>query len=390
MSSKRTGIHTGLISAFAISVGLLTASALMGQQEDPASTRQRAMTLEQAGQNTEAEKIWNSIANANPQNAEALAHLGLLEARQEHYNKAIDYYRKAAAINPDLPGLQTNLGLSLFKAAQFPDAIRAFTVEFGKHPDDPRLTILLGMAHYGMKDYLVAIPYLQRATEQDPQSVALRITLAHSCLWSKQYPCVLNVCKEVLALKSDSAEADMLSGEALEQMGDRAGAAKALRAGIEANPAQPQLHFGLGYLLWTANNWSEAANEFQLEIQNNPEQTKARIYLADSWVHQGQFDKALPELEKLAVSNPAESMVHLDLALIDARKGRTEDAIRELNIAEQSDPSTAESHVQIARVYQSIGKREQADAELQIARTLPQQSHASLEEVIDAIESPTP
>ncbi|MGA8089416.1 MAG: tetratricopeptide repeat protein [Terracidiphilus sp.] len=390
MTLKGIRIHTGLISACAIAVGLLTASALMGQQEDRASTRQRAMALEQSGQNAEAEQVWNGIAKADPQNAEALAHLGLLEARQEHYERSIAYYRQASAIDPDLPGLQMNLGLALFKAAQFPDAIRSFTAELKKHPGDPRLTILLGMAHYGMKDYLVAIPYLQRAAEQDPQSVALRITLAHSCLSSKQYPCVLNVCKEILALKSDSAEADMLSGEALEQIGDKAGAAKALRAGVEANPAQPQLHFGLGYLLWTGNNWSEAANEFQLEIQNNPEQTKVRIYLADSWVHQGQFDKALPELEKLAASNPAESMVHLDLGLIDARKGRTEDAIRELRMAEQSDPEEQESHIEIARLYQSVGKREEAKAELETARSLPLRSHASLEETIDSVESPTP
>ncbi len=181
--------------------------------------RSRAMALEQKGLNAEAEQIWSGIADADPQNAEALAHLGLLEARQEHYDKAIDYYRRAVAINPDLPGLQMNLGLTLFKAAQFPDAIKSFASEIRKHPGDQRLTILLGMAHYGMKDYLVAIPYLKRATERDPQSIALRLALAHSCLRSKQYQCVLNVHEEILALKPDSAEADMLAGEALDQMG---------------------------------------------------------------------------------------------------------------------------------------------------------------------------
>ncbi len=174
------------------------------------------------------------------------------------------------------------------------------------------------MAHYGMKDYLVAIPYLQRAAELDPQSVTLRIPLAHSCLWSKQYPCVLAVCKEILALKSDSAEADLIAGEALDRMGDKAGAAKALQAAVEANPSQPEMHFGLGYLLWTENKWSEAANEFQFELQNNPENRKARVYLADSWVQQSEFDKALPELEKLAAGNQAESIVHLDLGIIYA------------------------------------------------------------------------
>jgi tetratricopeptide (TPR) repeat protein len=348
------------------------------------------MALEQAGQNAEAEKIWLGITGTDPQNAEALAHLGLLEARQQHYDKAIDYYRSAAAIRPDLPGLQTNLGLALFKAAQFPDAIRAFTTELKKHPGDPRLTILLGMAHYGMKDYLVAIPYLQRAAEHDPQSVALRITLAQSCLWSKQYPCVLSACKEIRALKSDSAEADMLAAEALDQMGDRVGAEQALRAGIAANPTQPDLHFGLGYLLWSESKWPEAANEFQLELQKRPDHLQASIYLADSWVRQTDYSKALPELEKLVAADPSEPMLHLDLAIIDAHNSRNDDALQELKMAERFDPEHRLSAVQIAGLYQLIGKHDEAGASPKSAKSEPPQRHPSLEEAIDSIESPVP
>src|SRR5579863_4144931 len=313
VSLKGKRIRPVLIAACAIAIGLFTVRALSGQQEDPASTRIRAIALEQKGLNAEAEQAWLSIVDGDPRNAEALAHLGLLEARQEHYDKAIDYDQRAASINPDLPGLQMNLGLTLFKAAQFPLAIRYFSAELKKHPGDLRLTVLLGMAHYGMNDYFVAIPYLKRAAELDPQSITLRIPLAHSCLWSKQYQCVLAVCKEVLALKPDSAEADLIAGEAFDRMGDTAGAAKALQAAAEANPTQPDVHFGLGYLLWVENKWSEAANEFQLELQNSPDNLKARSYLADCWVQQGEFDKALPELEKLAAGNQAESLVHLAL-----------------------------------------------------------------------------
>jgi tetratricopeptide (TPR) repeat protein len=348
------------------------------------------MALEQSGRNDEAEQAWTAITKMDPQNAEALAHLGLLEARQGHYETAIGYYRKASAIDQELPGLQMNLGLALFKAAQFPDAIRSFSSELKKRPDDPRLTILLGMAHYGMKDYLVAIPYLQRAAEQDPQSVALRITLARSCLWSKQYQCALNMCKQILALKSDSGDAAILAAEALDQMGDKAGAVQALRTSLEASPKQPDLHFGLGYLLWTENKWPEAANEFQLELQTNPEHLTARIYLADSWVQQNEFEKALPELEKLVPGSELEPLLHRDLGIIYAHSGRNEDAIRELRMAEQSDPEDLESRTRLARLYQLIGKREEVNAELVMPRRLPLRSHASLEETIDSIESPAP
>ena len=153
---------------------------------------------------------------------------------------------------------------------------------------------------------------------------------------------------------------------------------------------QPDVHFGLGYLLWTEGKWAEAAKEFQAEIQSNPEHLSAREYLADSLVQQNEFAEALPELEKLAAVNVSEPIVHLDLGMIYAHNGRNEEAIRELRIVEESDPEDMEAHIKIARIYQSVGKREEASTELERARTLQQQSHASLEETIDAIESPTP
>ena len=212
-------------------------------------------------------------------------------------------------LNPDLPGLQMNLGLALFKAAQFPDAIRIVLVRDQETSRrSSRLTILLGMAHYGMKDYLVAIPYLKRATEHDPQNVTLRMTLAHSCISSEQYQCVLDVHKEILALNAESAEADMLAAEAFDQMGDSAAAKKQFRAAILKNSSEPSVHFGLGYLLWSEGRWSEAANEFLLELQNDPNHTRARIYLADPWCGRLNLHRLL---RNWASSLPTNNQNHL-------------------------------------------------------------------------------
>ena len=304
--------HPQLISAFVIASALVLIPFLRAQEDTPAATRMKAMTLERDGRTDEAEQIWGALAKADPHDAEALGHLGLLEARQEHYETAVDYYRRAAAINPDLPGLQMNMGLAFFKAAQFPDAIRIFLVEMKKHPGDQRLTILLGMSHYGMKDYLVANPYLRRATEQDPQSVPLRLTLAHSCLASRQYPCVLEAHKEILALNAESAEADMLAAQACDQLQDSTGAEKQLRAALANNAKEPNAHFGLGYLLWTQGKWAEAAAEFQLELQNDPKHAMAEDYLANSEqrLHHTDPIKAPPKPASLqevidSIENPA-------------------------------------------------------------------------------------
>ncbi|MGC1422792.1 MAG: tetratricopeptide repeat protein, partial [Terracidiphilus sp.] len=316
----------------------------------------RAMALEQQGQNTEAEQIWEGIAKGDPGDGEAFAHLGLIEARQEHYEAAIGYYRQAMAINSGIPGVQMNLGLALFKVAQFPAAIESFSAEIKKHPGDLRLTILLGMAHYGMKDYLVAIPFLQRAAEQDTQSIPLRMALARSCMDSKQYQCVLNVHEQIVALKGESAEADMLAGEAFDEMGDSAAAEKELRAAVQINPTEPNVHFGLGYLLWKQGRWSEAATEFQLELENNPQHVMSRIYISDAWVRQGEFEKARPALQELVTGNQSGPLVHRDLGIIYVHEDRNEDAVREFRAAIKSDPEDTESRSQIAQLSRASAR----------------------------------
>jgi tetratricopeptide (TPR) repeat protein len=387
VTSRGNRSHFKLRAAF-VAVALVLIPALVAQEESAAQIRARAMALEQKGLNAEAEQIWDSIAKANPRDAEALAHLGLIEARQERLEVAISYYRRALDVNPDFPSLRMNLGLALFKAAQFPDAIRMFAFELTKHPGDPRLTILLGMAHYGMKDYLVAIPYLQRAAERDVQSVPLRMTLARSCMSSKQYQCVLRVHKQMLALNAESAEADMLAGEALDRMGDSDGAIEQFRAAILKNPQEPSAHFGLGYLLWTQANWTEAAKEFQLELQNVPQHVNARIYLADSLVRQTEFAQALTELDKLRADEHSDSLVHRDLGIIYANSDRGTDAVRELEMAIGLDPGDEDTHLQLAKAYKSIGREDDANTELAKARQLPPRNHQPVEEMIDFAEVP--
>src|ERR1700687_5217065 len=101
VTSRRNRSHSNLRTAFIVAVALIVIPVLTAQEEDPAQIRTRAMALEQQGLNAEAEQIWEGIAKADPRDAEALAHLGLLQARQEHYEAAIDYYRRARAINSD-------------------------------------------------------------------------------------------------------------------------------------------------------------------------------------------------------------------------------------------------------------------------------------------------
>ncbi|MGO9638194.1 MAG: tetratricopeptide repeat protein, partial [Terracidiphilus sp.] len=208
-----------------------------------------------------------------------------------------------------------------------------------------------------------AAPYLMQATAHDAQNLPLRLALAHSCLWAKQYQCVLNTYHEILALNAESAEADMLAGEALDEMKDTTGAIQQFRAAVKANPREPDAHYGLGYLLWIQKQYAEAASEFQTELANNPNHVQAMLYLADTEIQIRQIENAGPLLEKVIKLNPKLALGHLDLGIVLDQTGNKQDALREMKEAARLDPDNVNVHWRLGRLYRSMGKIDEAKAE---------------------------
>jgi len=359
-----------------VGLGLAMGAAVcLGQASPPQqSQRQIALDLEQQGKNVEAEAAWRVFLKAHPSNPEPYAHLGLLEARQEHYKEAVPLYRKALAMNPAIPGLRLNLGLALFKGGELKQAILEFKLLLKNQPpsspEAQRLTILIGMAHYGLSEYAEAVPYLKTAAARDATNLPLRLALAHSCMWSRQFQCVLDVYHEILMLDAESAESDMLAGEAQNELKDTPGAIQHFRDAIKANPKEPDVHFGLGYLLWTQTEYREAASEFQAELANDPDHIQAMLYLADSDIQLNQYDAAAPLLEKVLKLDSGLGLGHLDLGIVLAQAGRNEDALRELTTAAKLMPEDVNVHWRLGRLYRSMGKMEDAKAEFVKASNL--------------------
>ena len=366
-----------------IGLGLAMGAAVcLGQASPPQSQRQIALALEQQGKNVEAEAAWRVFLKAHPSNPEPYAHMGLLEARQEHYKEAVPLYRKALAMNPAMPGLRLNLGLALFKGGELKQAILEFKPLLKSQPPGSdqaqRLTILLGMAYYGLGEYAAAAPYLKQATAHEPQNLPLQLALAHSCLWAKQYQCVLDTYHEILNLNAESAEADMLAGEALDEMKDTTGAIQQFRAAVKANPKEPDAHYGLGYLLWIQKQYTEAASEFQAELDNNPNHVQAMTYLADTQMHLKHPELAQPLLENALRLDAGQELAHLDLGIVFADAGRHEDALREMRAAAKLNPEDVNVHWRLGRLYRTMGRTDEAKAEFDKASSINKAADTTL------------
>jgi tetratricopeptide (TPR) repeat protein len=379
-AGQEIGLRRFLLTA---AILLLSAAACGAQnaavQEDQ---QQTALALEQQGRNTEAEAAWRSWLEIHPTSAMACTHLGFLEARQEHYEEAIPLYRKALALGSTVPGLRLNLGLAYFKTGDVKDALAEFRTVLKStpqtSPDRQRLVILVGMCHYGLEQYAEAAPYLKEAVSRDPRNLELLLALEHSYLWSKQYQNVLDTYRAILLVDAESAEADMLAGEALDEMKDALGAIQQFRAAVQADPKMPDVHFGLGYLLWTQKQYTEAAPEFQAELGNNPKHAQALTYLADCDLQQGRRDDAVPLLSKAIQIEPAIVLAHIDLGAIEADAGNRDDALRELTTAAKLAPNDVNVHWRLGRLYRAMGNRQKAQAEFDKAKSITEAANTAV------------
>ena len=362
----------------------------------PNHLRQTALELEHQGKDDEAEAAWQAYLKSNPKNPEPYGHLGLLEARQGRFKEAIPYYRKALAIKPDVPGLRLNYALALFKSGDLKAAIPEFTILLKAappgSPEAQRALILIGMSHYGLAEYKAAAPFLKQAAARDTQNLPLRLALAHCYLWSGQSKDVLDVYHEILTIDPDSAEADMIAGEALDEMKDNAGSTQMFRNAVKANPREPNAHFGLGYLLWTQKVYPEAASEFRAELANDPDHFQATLYLADAEIQMNHFDEAKTLLEKAVKMDPAVSLAHLDLGIVYTEADRKEDALRELTEAAKLAPNDVNVHWRLGKLYRSMGRKEEAKAEFDKASSLNKAADEDLYKKIAAGKNrpPTP
>jgi tetratricopeptide (TPR) repeat protein len=357
------------------------------------ATRDAAIAMEQQGKLPEAEAAWRAVLKAHPSSAEAYGHLGLLEARQEHYKEAVPLYRKALALNPAMPGLRLNLGLALFKGGELKPALEQFQLLKTKTPAGPdaqRMTILIGMSEYGLGEYAAASRSLKEAAAADTQNLQLRLALAHSCLWSKQYQCVLDTYHEILTLNAESAEADMLAGEAEDELKNPTGAIAQFRAAVKADPKEPDVHFGLGYLFWSQKQYAESVSEFQAELVNNPKHAQAMLYMADAEMQMNHPELSAPLLKKAVAIDDKLELGHLDLGILAADAGRNDEALRELSQAAKLAPDDVDPHWRLGRLYRKMGRKDEAKAEFDKANSLHRATDDALIERMNPDHAKTP
>ncbi len=251
----------------------------------------------------------------------------------------------------------------------------------------PQIDVLLGMSLYGTGQYRAAIPYLEQACSFQPANPELQSTLAKNYLYAGAYDQAMAEFKKILLENPDSPQTHLLLGEAYDAADREQLAIEEFRSATKGNYL-PNAYFGLGYLLWKAHSYEEAAADFQKELAHDPQNSQALAYLGDIVLKQGDVHRAETLLRRSVSLRPDNHLAFVDLGTIETENKQYQSAEQHLKRAVTLDPKQADAHYRLARLYRVTGDTAQAAHEFAAVKQLEQhQAERTLLQISGSQES---
>lgn len=315
---------------------------------------ERARAAQQAGKLAEAEAGYRDYLKRFAPRAEVLANLGALLAGRENYAEAIRYYEQALKTDASLTPLHLNLGLAYFKQGQFERAIPEFDRFLKGAPSHRQAMQLRAMALVEAERYSDAEAQYRALT---PGDVSVSLGLAMSLL-RQQKTAEAKALMEELVSRGDSAEVELVFGQALLDEGRDDEALAAFQRAARINPQLPRLRLSIGAVYWRQRKTDEALAAWREELQANPRSFEAQYTLGAALAlnekEQAQSEKLLRQALQ---QKPRNARVNYQLAKLVWRTRKGPEPATLLERATQADRNFREAFFLYGTVLQAQGNK---------------------------------
>jgi tetratricopeptide (TPR) repeat protein len=137
-----------------------------------------------------------------------------------------------------------------------------------------------------------------------------------------------HICREILRVHPDDADALYLLGIIYDRIGDYDSAIECIKKSLQCNPANDYASFDLGNIFRKKGLTDEAIIFYQKTAQLNPSNAGAYYCLAVALQEQGRFDEALNSYTKVLQINPNHADTYNNMGSVLQETGHLDEAIK--------------------------------------------------------------
>jgi Flp pilus assembly protein TadD len=260
---------------------------------------------------------------------------------QKRVDRAVDYFRKGLALEPESAELHLALGNALGLANRVNEAIVEYHRALEIKPDLVEARIPLGncLLQTGRLDE--GIVQYQQALEIEPdsaESAGARNNLGFALLQKGRVDEAIAHFQKALEIKPDLAEGHCNLGIALSRKGRVNEAITEIQRALEIEPKYAEAHNILGACLLQTGRVNEAMAHFQKALEIKPDFAEAHHNLGYALLRQGRANEAIMEIQRALELKPDDAEACCDLGICFSRIGRMDEAIVQYRKAIELQP----------------------------------------------------
>ena len=332
-----------------------TGPLVWGQNQQPPAAASPAQTGVSAAQRAEA--YYNlTMGHLYQQNFEAAG-------RAEDATKAIDFFKRAYALDPLSPEIGEDLAEMYFLSHRTRDAVTQAEAIIRRNPDDLSARRLLARIYIRslgdlnntsdqQETVTAAIGQLREIVRLDPVDNESALWLSRLLRLANQDDQSEQVLRSVLARDpEEKGAADQLSQLLLDHNHPEA-AITLLETFVQRTPTA-DLYERLGDAYRQVQEEAKSEQAYRQAVALEPDQLDHRRHLAQSLFDQGKLPEALKEYQRLAELEPDSANSHLRISEIYRRLRQYDKAEEQILLAKKLAPGNLEVIYNEAAVYEA-------------------------------------
>ena len=298
--------------------------------------------------------------------------------RQQKNAEAIAQLKALALQQPELKGLQHELGIASYQQGDYLEAAKYLEDAWKKNPEDHDAVQLLGLSYYSSGRPVQAIPALEKFRSWHPNANIDAIYILGLCyIMAKRYPQALQTFAQLYGVSAESGAAHLLLGRMLLRQGFDPIAETEIATALTISPQLPLAHLSLGEFHVYRGDYLTAVQEFNAELVLNPACAPALTQLGEVYWRLNRDDESQKVLLHSLSLDTTASEPYVIMGKVLVREGQSGLAEKNLLRAITLDPGSYTAHYFLGQLYRGWGRTEAAEREMKTAARLQQQAVVS-------------
>jgi tetratricopeptide (TPR) repeat protein len=382
--------------AFEVAVGL-------APRDVPAKIRFADLELDRGNVET-AETFYEEVRSLKVSLAAVEYGLGRSAAEHRDFQRAVEHFKKALAMQPGASVVHYHLGQAYRQLGRVDEA-RNHLAQSGQvrvAMPDPLMqelaTLMIGASPYLTRGnaalregrFAAGAAEYRRAVETDPRNLRARQSLGSVLVRLGDQEGALEQFEAAVSLAPENARAQSDLGVLLADQGDTERAIHHLRLAVELEPALEKAQFNLANTLIKVGRFDEAVSTYRRLLEVDPSHLEARSRLGTALAQTGRLEEGVAELRLVAEQDPGNARARLNLGVALAETGDLRGAIAEHLAVIQLNPDKGRvtlAHFNLGTFYKKSGEAGLAEEHFRKALEMDPQlagAHFDLGEILSA------